>query len=464
MNFRKIFILIVACGFISHASVKAQKTIPQFKEGERVVFVGNSITHGGHYHSFIWLYYMTRFPNKPITVINAGIGGDCAWDIEERLEDDIFNKKPTYMTMTFGMNDVGYFDFYKDNAQEIAKKQIQRSFESYQVIEKRMQEAEGVTKVMIGGSPYDEEAKIKNQVFPTKNAALLKVNDFQRASAENNGWGFVDFARPMMEINQREQAKDSLFTLCGGDRIHPDNNGHMVMAYLFLKAQGLAGEKVADVAIDAPKKKVLTAENCKISDLKLKDQGVEFSYLANALPYPLDSIARGWGSKKSQMDAMTLIPFMEEFNQETLKVTNLESGLYQLKIDGEDIAKFSSAALQMGINLAELTNTPQYRQASAIMLLNDERFEIEKRFRDYAWMEFSYLQGKGMLFEDNQAAVDTIRAHWNDGFVRGNFGVYEKAQYVEVRNTWQKQMDEIVNTIYQINQPIERKFELVKVN
>ena len=32
-----------------------------------MVFVGNSITHGGHYHSFIWLYYMTRFPDKPIT-------------------------------------------------------------------------------------------------------------------------------------------------------------------------------------------------------------------------------------------------------------------------------------------------------------------------------------------------------------------------------------------------------------
>ena len=449
-------------GVLSNFS-QAQQTIPQFKKGERVVFVGNSITHGGHYHSFIWLYYMTRFPDMPITVMNAGVGGDSAWDIKERLEEDVFSKNPTYMTMTFGMNDVGYYDFYKDNAQEIAKKQIQKSFDNYQVIEKRMLEAKDVTKVIIGGSPYDETSKIEKEVFPTKNAALLKVNDFLKKSAKANSWGFVDFAHPMMEINQREQATDSLFTLGGGDRIHPDNNGHMVMAYLFLKAQNLAGKKVAEVNIDARNKKVESAENCKISGLKTTENSVEFDYLAQALPYPLDSIVRGWGSKHSQKDALKLVPFNKEFNQEILKVSNMESGLYQLTIDGQPIDRFSSAALQMGVNMAELTTTPQYRQASKIMLLNEERLEIERRLRDYAWMEFSFLQDKGLLFADNQASIDTIRANWDNLFVRGNFGVYEKAQYPEIREVWQKEMDDIVAAIYKINQPVEHKLQLTKV-
>lgn len=39
------------------------------------VFLGNSITDGGHYHSYIWLYYMTRFPYMDLRVMNAGIGG-----------------------------------------------------------------------------------------------------------------------------------------------------------------------------------------------------------------------------------------------------------------------------------------------------------------------------------------------------------------------------------------------------
>jgi len=461
MNCRKISLVLIACVLFSFA--QAQQTIPQFKKNERVVFVGNSITHGGHYHSFIWLYYMTRFPEMPISVMNAGIGGDTAGDIAQRLEEDIFSKNPTYMTMTFGMNDVGYYDFYKDDAQEIAERQIKKSYDSYQIIKKRMQEAKNVTKVLIGGSPYDETSKIENQIFPTKNAALLKVNNFLEASAKENNWGFVDFARPMMEIDLREQKKDSLFNLEGGDRIHPDNDGHMVMAYLFLKAQGLDGKKVAEIDIDANAAKVNLADNCKVSDLKTNGITLSFNYKANALPYPVDSTARGWGSKKSQKDALKLIPFTKEFNQEMLKVSGLSKGNYQLSIDGQPIGVFSASDFAKGVNMAELTKTPQYRQASKIMLLNENRLEIERRIRDYAWMQFSFLQEKGLLFANNQEAIDTISANWDNAFVRGNFGVYEQAQYPEIRKVWQDEMDLIVNTIYSINKPIARKIELIKV-
>ena len=462
MNCKKIILVLIACALFGAS--QAQQNIPPFKSGERVVFVGNSITHGGHYHSFIWLYYMTHFPEMPVNIMNAGVGGDTAGDIEERLEEDIFSKNPTYMTMTFGMNDVGYYDFYKDDAQEIAERQIKKSFDHYQTIEKRMQEATKVTKVLIGGSPYDETSKIENQIFPTKNAALLKVNDFLQASAKENNWGFVDFARPMMEIDMHEQKKDSLFNLEGGDRIHPDNDGHMVMAYLFLKAQGLAGEKVAEISIDAKAENVDVEDNCKISNLKADGKSVSFTYKAKALPYPVDSTARGWGSKRSQKDALKLIPFMKDFNQELLEVRGLSSGNYQLSIDGLPIDVFSALDLAQGVNMAELTTTPQYQQATKIMFLNESRLEIEKRLRDYAWMEFSFLQEKGLLFADNQTSIDTIRANWDNAFVRGNFGIYQQAQYPEIRKVWQDEMDLMVQTIYSINKPVDRKIELVKID
>jgi len=462
MNLKIFYLLAVA--IIISTICQAQKTVPPFKKNERVVFVGNSITHGGHYHSFIWLYYMTRFPNEPITIMNGGIGGDSAWDIKKRLEEDIFNKKPTYITMTFGMNDVGYYDFWKENAQELAQRQINKSFESYQVIEKRLLKATGVTKVMIGGSPYEETSKIENKAFHKKNDAMLKVNEFLQVSAGRNGWGFVDFNLPMLEINLREQQKDSLFALCGGDRIHPDNDGHLVMAYLFLKAQGMAGKKVAEVSIDAATSKVEMNENCKVSELNKKVDGLEFKYLANALPFPIDTITRGWGSKKSQREGLRLIPFTKEFNQEILKVKNLNNGWYQLLIDGQFITKVSASNLQTGINMAELTNTPQYQQATKIMILNEERFEIERRFRDYAWMEFSFFQEKGLLFADNQVSMDSLRANLAKNiFLRGNFENYSKAQYPEIRQIWQNQMDEIVKIIYKINLPVNRQFKLVKI-
>ena len=260
--------MLLSLVYINCDYLQAQTTIPRFEEGERVVFVGNSITHGGHYHSFIWLYYMTRFPDKPITIMNAGIGGESAWDMKDRLDYDVFNRKPTYVTLTFGMNDTGYDIYMKDDAKELSKQRIAKSLESYREIEERLLAKNKIKKVLIGGSPYDETSRFNNFILHNKNNAILKIIDAQRISSKKNGWGFVDFNQPMREISRKEQEADSTFTFCRIDRIHPDNDGQMVMAYLFLKAQGLAGDEVSSVSIDAYHSSVITHNNCKISKLK----------------------------------------------------------------------------------------------------------------------------------------------------------------------------------------------------
>ncbi|SHJ88439.1 Lysophospholipase L1 [Tangfeifania diversioriginum] len=464
MIFKKLILFTIGC--ILFVFVNAQPTVNRFEKDERIVFVGNSITHGGHYHSFIWLYYMTRFPDQPIKIINAGIGGETAWDIMKRMEHDIFKRNPSSVVLTFGMNDTGYNIFLEKNAAELAEQQIKKSFESYQEIENRLQDAEGVDIIILGSSPYDETSTMNDFILPEKNEALLRINDFQQASAKKNGWGFIDFNRPMVKINQREQERDPAFSLCGVDRIHPDNDGQMVMAYLFLKAQGLAGKKVAEIGIDVLNPETVYTENCKVSNLKKSGNKLEFSYLANALPYPVDTVPRlGWGNKRSQRDALELVPFTKEFNQEILKVSNLEKGLYHLKIDQESIAEFPSEELESGINMALLTNTPQYQQALKIMFLNEERFEVEKRFRDYYWMEYSFFREKGLLFADNQEAMDTLKFHVpHDAFLRMSYDNFTKARYPEVRNVWQNYMNEIVKTIYEINTPVERKIELIRMD
>lgn len=103
------------------ASAAAQ-TVAPFKDGDRAVFLGNSITDGGHYHSYIWLYYMTRFPYMDLRVMNAGIGGETAGDMYKRLDGDVFSKRPTVLTVTFGMNDTGYMEYNGDDAGHSAKR------------------------------------------------------------------------------------------------------------------------------------------------------------------------------------------------------------------------------------------------------------------------------------------------------------------------------------------------------
>ena len=100
---KKLFVLIAAACMTCTAAFA--QTVKPFKEGERAVFLGNSITDGGHYHSYIWLYYMTRFPDMPIRVFNGGIGGDTAYDMNKRLDVDIF---------AMGDDWKGKFDFLKE--------------------------------------------------------------------------------------------------------------------------------------------------------------------------------------------------------------------------------------------------------------------------------------------------------------------------------------------------------------
>ena len=457
--------MLLSLVYINCDYLQAQTTIPRFEEGERVVFVGNSITHGGHYHSFIWLYYMTRFPDKPITIMNAGIGGESAWDMKDRLDYDVFNRKPTYVTLTFGMNDTGYDIYMKDDAKELSEQRIAKSLESYREIEERLLAKNKIKKVLIGGSPYDETSQFNNFILHNKNNAILKIIDAQRTSAKKNGWGFVDFNQPMREISRKEQEADSTFTFCRIDRIHPDNDGQMVMAYLFLKAQGLAGDEVSSVSIDAYHSSVITHKNCKISKLKKNGADLTFDYLAYALPYPLDSISRsGWGNKRSQRDAMQLVPFMEEFNQERFQVTNLEKGMYRLTIDNQFIDNLSSEKLANGVNLADYPNTPQYQQAAKIMYLNEERFEVEKRFREYLWTEYSFLKKEGLLFADNEKAINKLREYLpKDGFLRMSYEWYTKAMYPEIREVWSRYMKIIVDTIYKMNKPTTHKVKLTKI-
>ena len=456
---KKLFVLIAAACMTCTAAFA--QTVKPFKEGERAVFLGNSITDGGHYHSYIWLYYMTRFPDMPIRVFNGGIGGDTAYDMNKRLDGDIFVMKPSVLMVTFGMNDSGYFEYNGDKPKEFGEQKYQESIKNYQQMEKRFKDLPDTRIVMVGTSPYDETVQLKeNTPFKTKNETIKRLVEYQKESAAKNNWEFTDLNAPMTAINQQYQQKDPTFTLCGSDRIHPDNDGHMVMAYLFLKAQGFVGKEVADMEINANKKQVVKSENCTVSNIKKNGKDLSFDYLAEALPYPLDTIARGWGQKKSQAEVLIVVPFMVEMNSETLKVTGLK-GNYKLLIDDEEIGIWSGDELAKGINLAAESKTPQYQQALTVMHLNEYRWEIERTFREYAWCEFGFFQQKGLLYADDRKAIEVMDEYLDKNvWLKGRRDMYSKMMFEAVRDARQQEMDVLINKIYEINKPVVRKILL----
>lgn len=448
-------------------SVCAQSLIPRFSYGDKVAFIGDSITHGGHYHSYIWLFYMTRFPDMPIWIYNCGVGGDTSKEILSRLQRDVLDRNPDYITLTFGMNDTGYSDvFNNEKTDSLSAERISKSVRSYSKIVETLKDYRKDAKVvMIGGSPYDETSKFNDSVFHGKNEAIGRIISIQEQTAKENDWGFVDFNAPMVKIASDVQKADSTYSFCPADRVHPDKDGQMVMAYLFLKAQGLSGSKVAEIGIDAKRSKVKVEENCVISALSCADGRVSFDYLAKSLPYPCDSVSEhGWGNIHSQRDAMKLVPFMKEFNQEILRVCGLTAGTYQLSIDGQPICRLTSSDLSHGVNMAEMAQTPQYRQASALMYLNEERLEVEKRLREYVWMEYNVFKDSEKRFVDNWESIEMVNSRAKDDwFVANSNYWFRKSYYPQIREIWNDYMEKIVARIYSMNKPVSRKVTLARV-
>jgi len=82
-----------------------------FQKGDRIIYLGDSITEQYQYSTDIELYLTTRFPGADMVFLNAGIGGDTATGGAHRFAEHVLAEKPTAVTIDFGMNDGGYGPF-----------------------------------------------------------------------------------------------------------------------------------------------------------------------------------------------------------------------------------------------------------------------------------------------------------------------------------------------------------------
>ncbi|WP_116789232.1 SGNH/GDSL hydrolase family protein [Flavobacterium psychrotrophum] len=449
--FLSVAMLCALCG--------SAQTAEPFKAGDKVAFLGDSITEAGFYEYYIWLYYMTHFPDMRVELMNVGIGGDTAEKMNARFEGDVLRLNPNKVVLTFGMNDSGYFEFYKDDAKETAKQRIANSLKNFKEMQQKFKANPQITPIIMTGSPFDHSAKLESNNFDGKKEAMEEIVAFQLATAKENKWQSVDLYHPMLELTEREQKKDPSYTITGSDRIHPGKPGHLVMAATFLKDQGLAGQPVADVAIDAAKKKVTKSVNATTNIVSTSKTGIKLEYEAKSLPFPIDSISTMWGNDHKQSEALAVYPFLKEFDSETLKVQNLKKGKYELKIDGGKIATFTAEQLATGINMAVLP-TPQYKKARDIMYLNDLRAETENKLRNYYWMQFNYFKEKGLLFADSQEASD-LAAKEKEGWIPSKSQTYHAMRFKEVRKMYEDDMKRITDMIYTMNKPVKHTIELV---
>ena len=201
---------------LAASALSAQITV---KSGEKIAFLGDSITQQGNWESGYINLVMSALEANGIKAVKipAGISGHKSNQMLARLERDVLKKKPQIMTLSCGVNDVWHgrrgvsLEDYRKNITEI-------------------------TSTMIYENPDH-----------ANNKKLAAYNDFLRSLAKEKNCVLVDLNADMQkqiaEIKAKHpKIKGNLLTV---DGVHMNVLGNIMMAEGILRAFGLNGEQIA---------------------------------------------------------------------------------------------------------------------------------------------------------------------------------------------------------------------------
>jgi len=395
-----------------------------FHKGDRVAFVGNSITNNGEFHHNIFQYYVTRFPQQPITFFNCGISGDITAGILNRMEMDILINRPTHVVLMIGMNDVKRNLYGAMPTQDVDT--LKQRAVAIQVYKTNLDSiiriflSKNIRVILQKPTIYDQTAISKTANNLGVNDALKNCADYIEELAQKYQLPFVDYWTLLNSINLGLQKEDPTATIIGPDRIHPAAVGHLIMAYQFLKTLQPSSADIAKICIkENIKNSRKASKNCKIIDFANEINGKSFSVKENALPFPIAA---------NQKQVLDLLPFTQDLNVEELKVMDLKKGNYSFMIDTTLIGIFTAEQFKAGINLALYPTSPQYQQALAVRKILIDMWVNEANLRTIRWVEIGHLNDL-----KNKQDLDSVKTYlekrFHEKFEKLYNGSYYKGQF-----------------------------------
>jgi len=233
---------LIAAVLFSAATSLLHGEIP-VKAGDKIAFLGDSITQQGNGGpgGYVQLVGSGLAANGvKVEIIGAGISGHKSNQMLERLDRDVLSKKPQWMTLSCGVNDVWHGA--KGVPLEDYKKNITAIVDQAQ--------AAGVKVVILTSTMIRENPET------AENQKLAAYNDFLRALAAEKKCMLADLNADMQAIiaaaNKAGPVQGNILT---SDGVHMAYPGNEMMAAGVLKGFGLdAAElsKAKDAWLDIP--------------------------------------------------------------------------------------------------------------------------------------------------------------------------------------------------------------------
>jgi len=224
---------------------------PPSLNNKRIMILGDSITNGGQYASFIEYYLNKNYPQQNFDIISIGLSSETASGlseadhpfprpcIHERLDRALDKVKPDIVLSCYGMNDGIYYPQSKEN------------FAAYQkgiTDLVRKVKASGAQAILLTPPPFDPLPKHdKLQKEGAKEYSFkAPFYKYHKVLEDYSSW-IMNLSDPdiiKVDLNtaltrhiakKRKTIKDFSFSK---DGIHPKSEGHLLMAQEFLKVMG----------------------------------------------------------------------------------------------------------------------------------------------------------------------------------------------------------------------------------
>ncbi len=249
--------ILIAGLLLAGTTLRAEIAV---KSGDKIAFLGDSITQGGWSNpvGYVRLVIAGLEANGvKAEPVPAGISGHKSNQMLARLEKDVLAKKPQWMTLSCGVNDVwhGLKGVPLDDAEAASKTYEARPGEpekgtyskNINAILDRAKAA-GVKPVILTATVIHENLE------SAENKRLAPYNDFLRQTAKERKLPLADLYALFAErLKAENKPAEKVLT---SDGVHMNAEGNKLMATGVLKAFGLndAELKKAEAAWAAPKK------------------------------------------------------------------------------------------------------------------------------------------------------------------------------------------------------------------
>jgi lysophospholipase L1-like esterase len=352
-----VFLLLIT--LVYRPTLAQNKSPNALKDGDRVVFLGNSIFENEFQYGYLELALTTRFADKGITFRNLGWTGDNVWGEArstytnpptpyEHLMEDITKAAPTIVFLAYGGVE----------AQEGRPGVVHFKDGLNKLIDKI--ESLGARTVLLSTIPV--VSSDTSQHIDARNADLELYSKAISDVASRRGKQFIDIYNPVLNTSKKADIIENT--------VHLNETGYYYLADVLEKALGLSNDReTSTITISKPTPQ---SSNVKIlTDSRDNNVIVRFVAADKYLPLPFPQ-ASSWIGNDANV----------------VRIIGLKKGYYTLTAGNEQVAAASAKDWEKGV---EIKQGPQFEQSARIREMIIRKNELH--FFQYRPLNQTYITG-----------------------------------------------------------------------